>query len=122
MALVNITVTPQGVIVNPPTVQINRVDQSITWVLRGGTWEEDGIVFDENPPAPFAPWPGVPAAPSGNNWVADAGAPLPHGSPAVMYRYTINIRTPEGNRVSRVISAADAEISIDPDVENQPQP
>lgn len=136
MAIVTINCTPNGVIIRPEVVPINRVDQNITWQLRGGTWQSDGIVFDENPPAPLKPWPGPPAQRVGDNYVADAGDPLPHGAPAEKYRYTINIYDNTGKpvvirgdqrpaRTALVADAVDgdgAPLSIDPGVENQPQP
>ena len=122
MSQVNIVVTSKGVVVNPTTVHINRVDQNITWNLAGGSWEPNGIVMDMNPPAGFQPWPGPQPALVGNNYVVNAGDPLPPGASMEMYRYTINIRDNEGNVHSKVISAENPEISIDPDVENDPTP
>lgn len=136
MAVVNINCTTAGVIIRPELVTINRVDQKITWQLQGGTWQEQGIVMDENPPAPYKPWPGAPAQLSGNNYVADAGDPLPPGASAEQYRYTINIFDEAGRpivirgdrRPARKALVPDAAVddptplSIDPGVENQPQP
>lgn len=122
MANVNIVVTPTGVVVNPPTVPINRVDQTITWMLQGAQWEPDGIVMDTNPPAPFKPWPGPQPTRVGNNYVGNAQDPLPQGASAETYRYTINIVDPQGVRHTKLIAAENSEISIDPDVVNEPQP
>lgn len=136
MAVVTIKCTPTEVIVQPEVVPINRVDQKITWQLHGGTWQKEGIVMDENPPAPYKPWPGAPAQPAGDTYVADAGDPLPPGASAEMYRYTINIFDDAGRRIvigsghrpARAALVADAPekdgapMSIDPGVENQPQP
>lgn len=122
MAIVNITVTPRGVVVQPENVVINRVDQSITWQLQGGTWASNGIVLDQNPPAPYVAWPGQPAQPVGQNWVANGNDPLPPGASAQQYRYWINIHDDQGNLQTRVIGANGSEISIDPGIENQPEP
>lgn len=140
MALVTINCTPKGVTINPEVVPINRVDQNIVWQLQGGTWQPDGIVFDTNPPAPYKPWPGAPAQRAGQNYVANAGDPLPPGASAEQYRYTIKIIDLAGNpvvitgdgrknraqRTALVPDAAEdlnpAPMSIDPGVENQPQP
>jgi hypothetical protein len=122
MAIVTITVTPSGVVVNPENVPINRVDQTITWQLNGATWEPNGIVFDENPPAPFKPWPGPQATQQGNTFVVNAGDPLPPGAQAENYRYTIHIVDPAGVPHTKMIAASNPELVIDPEIVNEPQP
>ena len=123
MSQVNIVVKPNGAVsVNPPTVHIDRVDQSITWNLTGGQWEPNGIVMDENPPSPFLPWPGPQPTLVGSNYVGNAGDPLPQGATAQTYRYTINITRGSGEKVTEFVHPENDEISIDPDVENDPQP
>lgn len=113
MAQVNIIVTSKGVIVNPETVQINRVDQQITWNLAGAQWAPNGIVIDKNPPPPFQPWPSSQPTLVGDKYVVDAADPLPYGVPPEKYRYTININDDNGTML---------EISIDPDIGNDPTP
>ena len=137
MAIVTINCTPNGVIIRPEVVPINREDQKITWQLQGGTWQPDGIVFDENPPAPLKPWPGAPAQRVGDNYVANAADPLPHGSRPERYRYTINIidfsgkpvvirgdssAKPRAALVPDAVEENPEPMSIDPGVENQPLP
>ena len=137
MAVVTINVTPTAVIITPATIAIDRVDQTITWKLQGGTWEPDGIVFN-NVPAGCVPWTGsAPQLDSNGDYVAVAKKN--EGSSNELYAYTINIRDTTGSVYNSAVSnntpqpsdnnpqvvplrPGNGVIEIDPGIENQPVP
>jgi hypothetical protein len=108
----------------PPPVTINRLDQKITWNLVNGSWLPDGIFFDKNPPpgADYQAWPGAQASLVDGNYFADGNDPLPPGSTEQVYHYTINAQGPGGQKVTMIVGEDNPDISVDPIVDNQPEP
>jgi len=110
----------------PPVGKLDRAVQTMQWTLvapRGTKFADPGIVFNPPPPLPpnFMPWPGSPPVRVNDfQYRADVNTIVPDG-PSQFYRYDIWVD--QGQGLIRIAGwVASDGTSIDPDMENQPQP
>ncbi|MEA2569889.1 MAG: hypothetical protein QOI24_1890 [Acidobacteriota bacterium] len=118
---------------DPYVAIINRVNQRLEWTLdiADATWnfELGGIVPLKTSGDKHKAWPDGPAVynPGQNTYGANAGHPLPHGAPVEKYLYDINLII-HGVAISRKAGMDTSKnnehgpITVDPDIDNQPQP
>jgi hypothetical protein len=84
----------------------------ITWTLVGpGEFASNGIEFPGPKKRLPKPWPGTPSPQGAKTFVSDDLNDVKDKEPPVVYPYTINIVTADGQTVS-----------LDPDVANDPPP
>jgi hypothetical protein len=126
---VTVTVTIDGqaatIMIDPATGVLDRNIQIMQWSLvapSGVTFADPGVTFiNSNLPAGFSPWPGF--APLNENdcqVLADANF-LPPGPDVVKYKYELNFLGLPSSTTVQFVHPVTGE-SIDPDMENQPQP
>jgi len=121
---------------SPDPVVINRENQQIQWSIDvpGLSWPPTGGIMPKkkNLPPGFSAWPGAMPTKSGNTYVGDAAAQLPHGSPQAKYKYNIFLVDARGKTFVLAASedfeemvkkyGKDQVVKIDPDIQNDPLP